>query len=142
MAWSQWSAAHSSVAYGVLHERPSSTQRSMDSWCNDCRLAVLRRHCSNFFDRGVYMSTFCNECGRYQGHEPTCSQSEQVTIDELSHENSLVRARNERLEADRTYLITVLTDVRDNLQGDEWHDVLNIKRRLDGIILVITGSAT
>jgi hypothetical protein len=45
------------------------------------------------------MITFCNECGRYQGHETTCSQSEQVTIGYLRHENSLIRAQNERLRA-------------------------------------------
>jgi len=60
------------------------------------------------------MTTFCNECGRYQGHEPTCSQSEQVTIDDLSHENSLIRTRNERLEAERVELITVLLTIVDN----------------------------
>jgi hypothetical protein len=54
------------------------------------------------------MTTFCHECGRYQGHEKTCSQSEQVTIDDLSHENTLVRARNERLEAEKVELLTVL----------------------------------
>jgi hypothetical protein len=77
----------------------------MDPWCNARRIAFLRRYCRNFLDRGVDMTTFCNECGRYQGHEKTCSQSEQVTIDDLSHENTLVRARNERLEAEKVELL-------------------------------------
>jgi hypothetical protein len=114
----------------------------MDPWCNDCRLAVLRRHCSNFFDSGVDMSTFCNECGRYQGHEPTCSQSEQVTIDDLSMENSLVRARNERLEACRTEAVKLLTHIRDVLTAGEWRDIPISIIQLDVVISKLTGSAT
>jgi hypothetical protein len=114
----------------------------MDPWCNDWRLAVLRRHCSNFFDSGVDVSTFCNECGRYQGHETTCSQSEQVTIDDLSHENSLIRARNERLEADRMYLINALTDALNTLRLGTQLDISLVKFGLAVIISKLTGSAT
>jgi hypothetical protein len=88
------------------------------------------------------MTTFCHECGRYQGHEPECSQSEQVTIDDLSHENSLIRARNERLEADRRYLINALTDALNTLRLGTQLDISLVKFGLAVIISKLTGSAT
>jgi hypothetical protein len=91
------------------------------------------------------MTTFCHECGRYQGHEPECSQSEQVTIDDLSHENSLIRARNERLarEADAlSHILTLLlamcerqVDFNDDRNGD-------MLARSRAAIVKHTGSAT
>jgi hypothetical protein len=88
------------------------------------------------------MTTFCNECGCYQGHEPTCSQSEQVTIDDLSMENSLIRARNERLEACRTETVKLLTHIRDVLTASEWRDMPIAVIQLDVVISKLTGSAT
>jgi hypothetical protein len=98
------------------------------------------------------MTTFCNECGRYQGHESTCSKSDQVTIDDLSQENSLIRARNMRLEAERVELITVLLTIVDNdfSYGPEVGDVrsrfrsdaMKIIRTAREIIEKHTGSAT
>jgi hypothetical protein len=114
----------------------------MDTCGNARWIAVLRGYCGYFSNCGVDMTTFCNECGRYQGHEPTCSQSEQVTIDDLSHENSLIRARNDRLEADQLYLITALTDIRDTLSLGKRLDIALAKYGLDKIISGLTGSAT
>jgi hypothetical protein len=65
-----------------------------------------------------------------------------ITIDDLSHENSLLRARNERLEADHLYLITTLTDVRDALRLGKRSDIALGKYVLDVIISGLTGSAT
>jgi hypothetical protein len=66
----------------------------------------------------------------------------EITIDDLSHENSLIRARNERLEADHLYLITTLTDVRDALRLGKRSDIALAKYVLDVIISGLTGSAT
>jgi hypothetical protein len=66
----------------------------------------------------------------------------EITIDDLSMENSLVRARNERLEADRLYLITALTDVLNTLRLGEQLDISLVKFGLAVIISRLTGSAT
>ena len=62
-----------------------------------------------------------------------------MTIDDLSHENSLIRARNERLEAD---LIKSLTHIRDVLTAGEWRDMPIAVIQLDVVISKLTGSAT
>jgi hypothetical protein len=114
----------------------------MDTCGNARRIAVLRGDCGHFSNCGVDMTTFCHECGRYQGHEKTCSQSEQVTIDDLSHENSLIRARNDRLEADRLYLINALTDALNTLRLGTQLDISLVKFGLAVVISKLTGSAT
>lgn len=42
----------------------------------------------------------------------------EITIDDLSHENSLIRARNERLEAEKAELVAALC----RLSSEEWRD--------------------
>jgi hypothetical protein len=89
------------------------------------------------------MITFCNECGRYQGHETTCSQSEQVTIDDLSHENSLIRARNERLEAEKVELVESLTSLlRHFTQTPSTYADTNARCEAHAVLNKHTGSAT
>jgi hypothetical protein len=117
----------------------------VDTCGNAWWFAVLRGYCVYFSNCGVDMTTFCHECGRYQGHEKKCSQSEQVTIDDLSHENSLIRARNERLarEADAlSHILTLLlamcerqVDFNDDRNGD-------MLERSRAAIVKHTGSST
>jgi hypothetical protein len=65
-----------------------------------------------------------------------------MTIDDLSHENSLIRARNERLEADRLYLITALTEALNTLRLGTQLDISLAKFGIAVIISKLTGSAT
>ena len=64
------------------------------------------------------------------------------SVNELSHENSLIRARNERLEAGRADLIKSLTHIRDVLTAGEWRDMPIAVIQLDVVISKLTGSAT
>ena len=66
----------------------------------------------------------------------------EITIDDLSHENSLIRARNERLEAGRTETVKSLTHIRDVLTAGEWRDMPIAVIQLDVVISKLTGSAT
>jgi hypothetical protein len=65
----------------------------------------------------------------------------EITIDDLSHENSLIRARNERLEAEKVEFLTTLREIAGWTERwcSEGHPISNIARR---IIEKHTGSAT
>jgi len=65
----------------------------------------------------------------------------EMTIDDLSHENSLIRARNERLEAEKVEFLTTLREIAGWTERwcSEGHPISNIARR---IIEKHTGSAT
>ena len=66
-----------------------------------------------------------------------------MTIDELSHENSLIRARNERLEAEKVELLTALRRMTAMMalaidHADEYDAV----RNATSLLTKHTGSAT
>lgn len=68
----------------------------------------------------------------------------EITIDDLSHENSLIRARNERLEAEKVELLRGLLEAATALSfGSEILAELTVN--YENIVAIIekhTGSAT
>jgi hypothetical protein len=65
-----------------------------------------------------------------------------MTIDDLSHENSLIRARNERLEAEKVGLLIALMNIRAMAAAEKSRSMPIIWNQLDLVISGLTGSAT
>lgn len=68
----------------------------------------------------------------------------EITIDDLSHENSLIRARNERLEVEKVEILHALEFLAHRVAIDQYPNLKNWPA-LDRAIAVInkhTGSAT
>jgi hypothetical protein len=68
----------------------------------------------------------------------------EITIDDLSHENSLIRARNERLEAEKVELLTVLRVMLQH-PGGQYSTLRGFDEAYESAEVIVnrhTGSAT